>query len=529
MPKKAVIGLLLIIVLVSLYAYVGGNDTSSGSAPGNTSGGISVNEGESSSGAIKDKLVVGVFTDPIDLNPTFQNDQFSQMVKRQMYETLVIMDQDGNLSPGLATEWEYVDDTTLIIKLRQGVEFHSGGELKATDVLFTFKLMSESDFAELGARHIDLPNCEALDDYTVKVKLTKPFAAQINYFNWPLTAIVSEAGYNKIIGDYSKMSIGTGPYKLVRYVKDSEIVMKAHEDYWEDGKPGIPNLVFRVIPEATTRSLELESGGIDVAMQLSMMDVDRLEANQNMAVLRKPSYQMFYIFFNQKHNKYMRDYNVRKAICMAVDWQAAIPAAFGASGQFAPAYVAEGVEGYIEMTPLPYDPDGARKLLKDSGYADNKIEINMYTSNMETRVKLCEMIQAFMAEIGISMKITTLETAAFYNAYLSSEHDMTMLGYFAMTGEAGKVLPYFQSNNIFNATMTWSNPEFDKLVSEAVVEIDTATRIKKYQQAQNLIYDELVSYPILQNVLLVGTRSNVKGLVLDSSFEAHQFKNVYFE
>ena len=475
-----------------------------------------------------DTLTVGVYTDPIDLNPTNQNDQFSQMIKSQMYETLVTMDAEGNLQPNLATEWAYTDDYTLEIKLRQGVQFHTGGEMKASDVIFSLKLMSESSFANLATGHIDLEQTTAVDDYTVRIVMTDPFAAQINYFNWPLTAIVSEEGYNQINGDYSSQSIGTGPYQLVSYVKDSEVKMVGFDNYWEEGKPYIKNLNFRVIPEGTTRTLELESGGIDVATTLNIMDVDRLESSAATAVLKEPSYQMFYLFFNLD-NEYLSDYNVRRAICMAVDWENAVPAAFGDSGVFEPAYVAEGVEGYIRMDPLPYDPEAAKQLLTDAGYSDGEITIEMITSNMEARVRLCEMIQASLGQIGINMEMTQMETSAFYNAYLGSEHDITMLGYFAMTGEAGKVLPYFQSDNIFNATMNWTNPEFDQLVSEAVTTIDTDTRVSLYEQAQQMIYDELVAYPILQNVLLVGTRSYVKGLELDPSFECHKFKNVYFE
>ena len=515
--------LLAIIMVVSLCACTG-SSLAGDSLVDNVS-----DSATSPSTAGKDKLVVGAFLDPIDMNPHSQSDQASLQLKRQLYETLLAMDTDGNLVPELCTKWEWTDNTTLILKLREGVKFHSGGELKASDVLFSFKLMRESRYADVAVTFIDLDNSKALDDYTVEIKLTKPYAAQINYFNWSLTAIVSEEGYNQNNADYNKISIGTGPYKLVSYVKDSELVLNAFDEYWEEGKPIIPNLVFRIIPEETTRTLELESGGIDVALNLAETSVDRLKKNSNLMVLTQPCYQIGYNYFNL-NNKYLSDYNVRKAIYMAVDWSSVVPAAFGPRGDFPDAFLAPGVEGSLKTDFLPtYDPEGAKQLLQDSGYTDGEIEFNMYTSNMEVRVKFCELMQAFLRDININMNVVVMETAAWQEAWLNSEHDMVNIGFYALTGEAGRVLFNWHSSNIFSSATNWHNPEFDKLVDEAMAEIDTSTRIKKYQDAHQMILDELVAFPFCQYNLLVGTRANVKGLVLDPSFERHQFKNVYFE
>jgi len=529
--RKIISIALALVMVISICAcgtgtYNAGEPTANGGSANASSGGSSASSG---SGGAKDTLVVGAYSDPVDLNPQSQTSQYSQQIKCQMYETLVDMDNDGVIHPNLATEWEWEDDTTLILKLRQGVKFHTGAEFTAKDVLFTFKMMRESDYAQLGVQYMDLDKTEAVDDYTVKVVLTEPFAAQLNYFNWPLSAVISADGYEQADGNFSKMSFGTGPYKLVSYVKDSEVVMTKHDEYWEDGKPHIPNLTFRIIPEETSRTLDLESGGIDVAINLSIMDVDRLDADPNMTVLRQPCYNMTNIFYNTKNNAALKDYNVRKALSMAVDWDAAIPASYGANGIPGTAYVAEGVEGHISFDPLPYDPEGARRLLQDAGYSDGEIVLDMYTSNMEIRVKLCEIMQAYLAEIGVKMNVVVMENAAWHDAFLNGEHDMMIMGYFGVTGEAGKVLLYFLSDNSFNATMNWEKPEFDALAKDAMTDINAETRIEKYRQAQQMIYDDLAAYPILQSVLLVGTRANVKGLTLNAPYEQHKYKDVYFE
>ena len=510
--------LLAVIMVVSLCACGGSGQSDNASDRATVS---------STTG--KDKLVVGAFMDPVDMNPFSQSDQAVMTLKRQMYETLFAMDREGNLVPELCTEWKWVDNTTLIFKLREGVKFHSGGELKASDVLFSFKLMRESRYSDVAVKFMDLDDFEILDDYTLQIKLIKPYSAQFNYFNWSLTAIVSEEGYNQNNGDYNKMSIGTGPYKLVSYVKDSELVLDAFDEYWEEGKPIIPNLVFRIIPEETTRTLELESGGIDIALNLADTAVERLKQNPRLTVLSEPSYQIVYNYFNL-NNKYLSDYNVRKAIYMAVDWASVVPAAFGPRGTFPDAFFAPGMEASLKTDFLPaYDPEGAKQLLLDSGYTDGQIEFNMYTSNMEVRVKFCELMQAFLRDVGINMNVVVMESAAWQEAFLNSEHDMVIVGLYSFTGEPSRVMMYWQSNNIFNAMTNWHSPEYDQLIDEAMAEINTATRIEKYQKAQQMILDEMVSFPVSQSCILVGTQANVKGLTLDPSFERHQFKNVYFE
>ena len=517
-------GLLLAVVIVVSLCACAGSNPSMVTAADNPANNASV-----SASAGKDTLVAGVFIDPIDMDPSSHNDQAIHLMKRQMYETLLSMDEDGNLVPELCTEWNWIDSTTLVLKLREGVKFHSGGELRASDVLFSFKCIKESRFADIAATFMDLENSKALDDYTVQLKLTKPYAAQVNYFNWQLTAIRSEEGYNQIGGDYNKMSIGTGPYKLVSYVKDSELVLEAFDEYWESGKPIIPNLVFRIIPDENTRTMELESGGIDVALNLADASVERLKQNPKLTVLTKPSYSFGYMYFNVE-NQYLSDYNVRKAIYMAVDWASLVPAACGPRGSFPDAFFAPGVEGSLKTDFLPaYDPEGAKQLLRDSGYTDGQIQINMYTSNMEVRVKMCELMQAFLRDAGINMNVVAMETAAWNEAFINKEHDMVNIAFFALTGEAGRVLFSWHSSNIYHKAMNWNSPQYDKLIEEAIATLDKESRVKKFQEVQKMILDNLVAFPFVQYNLLVGTQAYVKGLVLDPTFERHMFKNIYFE
>lgn len=512
---------LLLVVAVMLFTTCA---CSSNVEPGNASAPNTASEPP----IAKDTLTVDTDLDPTDMNPHSYTNQHGQMIKRQMYETLLRMDPDGTLVGELCTSWEWIDSLTLDLKIRQGVQFSCGGELKASDVVFSFKLMRESNFANIAVQYMDLDNTKALDDYTVEVKLTTPFPAQVNYFNWPLTAIVSEAGYNKINGDYGVESIGTGPYKLVSYVKDSEVDLVANPDYWEEGKPYIPNLKFRIIKEETTRTLDLESGGVDISVNLASSAVEQVKANPKLQVYEQPSFSMTYVYFNQD-KPYLSDYNVRLAICKAIDWSAAVKAAFGDKGKVTPSWLAPGVEGAEPLDMLQYDPEGAKQILKDNGYTDGEISFDMYVNTDQSRVQMAELMQAYLKDVGINMKVVSLEAAAWEAAYLNSEHGAIITAWFAMTGEAGKVLQTYRSTDTFNKMTNWKSPELDALIGSAMAELDTATRIKEYQECQDMLYNNLAGYPFMQSVLVYAAASDVKGFVLDPSYERNLFKNVYFE
>lgn len=523
--RKIISFLMALALIIVCFTGCSGSGTSEPAAAGAASTGGSAPPPAADG---KDTLVIASYSDITDLDPNNIDAQSSHVVKRQMYETLISIDSEGNLIPVLAESWEFADDTTMMIHLRENVKFHTGGTLKASDVLFSLNRMRESSYASTAVQYIDLDKSEAVDDLTVKLVMTQPLAAQMNYFNWGVTEISSEDGYNQIGGDFSKGSIGTGPYKFVSYVKDSEVKMTKFDDYWEEGKPHIDNLTFRFITEATTRSLELESGGVDVTLGLPYLDVERFSNNPDTYVLRQLGTQMFYFGHNFKNPVLAADVNVRKAMFMAVDWPGAVQASFGASGEVAQGFLAHGIEGYLAKDDIPFDPEGARKLLDESGFTPEELTFSLYTSNNETFVRLAEIVQASLAEVGVTMEIKALEEGAWEESLMNGDHDFTFCQFSALTMEASKSLTWFTSTTPWHKAFSWDNTDFDVLVSEGSATLDQAKRVELYQEAQQMIYDDAVAWPVLNICVLVGARSNVQGLVLDGTFESHMFKNVYF-
>ena len=162
----------------------------------------------------KDTLTVVISQDPDGFDPNANTNFAPHQVKSQIYETLVRLDENNEVQPCLAESWEYEDDQTLIFKLRKGVKFHNGEELKASDVIFSYKRAFEDKTAGyVNLTNMDIDKCEAVDDYTVKLVTKGPYSMQLNLLENPLVSIFSQKAYEDASGDFTE-PVGTGPYEL---------------------------------------------------------------------------------------------------------------------------------------------------------------------------------------------------------------------------------------------------------------------------------------------------------------------------
>ena len=166
----------------------------------------------------KDSMIVVVPADPGSMDPHDNVAQNKHQSTRNIYETLVVYDDNGKLIPWLAESWEYEDDCTINFKIREGVKFHNGEELKASDVIFTLnRLVNDNTVAAMQVNKVDFSKTVATGDYTFTLVTVEPYAIQIAMLENPLCGIISEKAYTESNGDFFKAPIGTGPYKVVEY------------------------------------------------------------------------------------------------------------------------------------------------------------------------------------------------------------------------------------------------------------------------------------------------------------------------
>lgn len=490
------------------------------------------NDSQNSSGVktSKDTLIVALPSDPANFDPNSDSIQMVHAMKRQIYEPLLARDYEGNLQPLLAESWEYEDDKTIIFHLRKGVKFHNGEELKASDVLFTYKrIMDEVPAAKVAVSMIDFDKSEAVDDYTVKIVTKDVYVPQTAYLEWPLTGIFSEKSYKESNGDFTKAPIGTGPYKLVDYISGDSYQFEAFKDYWDTGKPIMKKLIMRVISEAANRTIELESGGVDIIYEAPSTDIPRLEENKDITVYRDLSMNTNYLLIRTDHKPF-DDVRVRQAVAYALDREAAVKTAYKGTGVTAYGFISPNVEGFAkDVTPYEHNIEKAKQLLAEAGYP-NGFETTFHTDTTRERIDISEIFQNQLAKIGIKCNVIAMEPVAYQAMFAQGQHNIMVYGLTTTTGEGDKALRWYHSGHTTGQYfVNWKNPEYDAIIDEAAKTLDVEKRLELYKQAQQMLKDNCVIIPTLHREILTAARSNVKGFENNITFEAPSLKGVYVE
>lgn len=440
--------------------------------------------------AAKDSLVIGLTANPITLDPYNTTDSPASKVNRNIHETLVKYDSEMNIVPGLAESWEIVDDTTYVFKIRQGVKFHNGEVLTAKDVKFSFDMQKDNPHAESITGMVDFDNCKVIDDSTFELKLKEPFGSILQHLTQTVTSIVNEKAYKEMKDEYGSKPVGTGPYKFVEWKKDDYVSLTRNDEYWGENKPKLKDLVFRIIPESSTRAIEVESGGVDIATKIAPSEVKRLEKNDKVVVNLTPSFSTQFVGFCLKGDKY-QDVKLRQAINYAVDKEAILKVAYQSIGVVATAPMSPGHWGYNDsLKPFARDLEKAKNLLAEAGYAEG-LTVTITTDEDQVRRDVAEMVQAQLSEVGIEVKMQTLERGAFIDAVIEGTLEMFILGWSDFgTPDYGLAIVNPALKGAGGNMAFYDNPEVEELLAKAQVTTDDQKRLELFKKAQEIAWNE---------------------------------------
>ena len=277
-------------------------------------------------------------------------------------ETLLTADENMDVVPCLADSWEQVDDTTYKFHIRQGVKFHDGSEVKAEDVKFSLDRAINSAAVSYIVDFID--KVDVVDDYTVNVELKAPYAPALRNLSVPFAAIVPKAVVEADEEAFKLHPIGTGPYKFVEWKQGDSVTLERFDDYYA-GPAETQKLVMKVIPEASQRTIALETGEVDLAYDLLPNDLEKVRSNSDLQLFEAPSLTCYYISMNMNKAPY-DDQKVRDAVNYAIDRQLIIDTIASGSGEPADAIIAPAVFGYFSPGAYEYDPEKAKSLLAEA-------------------------------------------------------------------------------------------------------------------------------------------------------------------
>jgi peptide/nickel transport system substrate-binding protein len=512
--NKKILALLSMMVVLVLVAVGCGN--SGGDTNGDTN-------------AVKDTLVVAQGADAKTLDPHGSNDQPSSRIIKQINDTLVVQDESMELQPGLAESWEKVDDLTFEFKLKQGVKFHNGEELKASDVKFTLLRALESPNVGHIVGAIDPEGIEIVDDYTIKLSTTEPFAPLLAHLAHTGASILNEKAVTEAGDDYGQNPVGTGPFMFVKWTNGDSIELTRNDDYHGEAAK-VKNLTFRNIAENTNRTINLETGEIDIAYDILPADIKRVEEHEDLTLYRDVNLSTTYIGFNAAKKPY-DDARVRQAINYAIDVESIIGAVMEGVGQQANGPLGPNVWGSNQnLEAYGYNVEKAKELLADAGYADG-FKTTIWTNDNKTRMDIAEIVQNQLKEINIEAEVQVVEWGAYLDGTAAGEHDMFILGWTTVTGDADYGLyALFHSSQFGDAgnRTFYGNARVDELLTKARVSVDPAEREALYLEAQGIIRDDAPWIFLYSGEYLDGTRANVKGFKQHPAGH-HRLGSVYFE
>jgi len=458
-----------------------------------------------------DTLVMIIESSPTNLDPRVGIDAQSERLGALLFDALVRRDEHFNLKPWLAESWETPDPLTYIFHLHHGVRFHDGRPLTARDVKWTFESILNGTIRTTKSgtyRFVD--RIEDPDDFTVIFHLKEPWANLLwNVSNGAIGIVPYGSG-----ADFNQHIVGSGPFKLVSNELDREVVIQRNPGYWRE-PPHLERVRFLVVPDTTTRALELRKGSADVAINAFPPDVAlALQRDRDLVVMRAPGTIYTYLAFNLR-DPILKDVRVRQAIAYAIDRQPMIHYLWRDFAQPANSVLPPQSWAYDgDVRTYSYDPARARQLLDAAGYpARNgvRFRLTMKTSTEESTRLLAAVLQQQLRNVGIELDIRTYEFATFFADVVKGAFQLYSVRWIGGNNDPDIFEYAFHSQRMPPKGANrggYFNSKVDALIDAGRRESDQQKRREIYAQVQQILAEELpyINLWYLDNVLVHSKR-----------------------
>jgi peptide/nickel transport system substrate-binding protein len=409
-----------------------------------------------------------------------------------LHDALVKPMPDNPMALSLAESWTVSDDQRIYeFKLRQGLTFHNGDPFTAEDVKFTF-LRYKSNTLQEKVREVEI-----VDPYRVRFHLHQPWPDFMTYYGTLATGAswIVPKKYLEQVGDdgFRRHPIGLGPYKFVSHTPGVELVMEAVETYWRK-VPHVKRLVFKSVPENTTRLAMLKKGEVDVAYDLDVPSAEEVKRDPRLQLAFSGGIGSFYLDFLEQWDPKSpwHDTRVRLAANYALDREALSEAERLGASPPAGSIIPRTFEFALPIEPYPYDPARAKRLLAEAGYR-NGFDAGELTPN-PPYFSLGEAVANYLGAIGIKLKLRTMERAAFQSARAAKQLRGLCI---CVSGRYGNAATRIEESVVSTGTFAYGGyPDLDALFKQQDKETDRAKREATLHQIQQLMHERVMFGPI---------------------------------
>ena len=475
--------------------------------------------------------------DPRSLDPARSTDVPTGRAVAYLFDGLVRFTPDARVEPALAERWDVSPNGRVYtFHLRRGVTFHDGTPFTSRSVVRSFQRVLEQGerpwplLPIRGARAFQAHEARSIsglaapDDSTVVITLTEPLSVFITLLAMPVASIVPDS----IPENFGERPVGTGPWRFVEWQHDDYLRFARNERYF-DGAPKADTLMARIIPEASTAVAEFESGAVDVLfVPEGETQRWRGDPERNRLLQSAPGLRLFYVGINTRRGV-LSDVRVRQAINHAVDVGTTLEELMGGRGVRAAGVIPPSLPGVDSArAPYVYDPAKAAALLKEASYPEGT-ELELWHSQDATVSRLAQTIQGYLAAAGIRVKLVQRDGPSVREAARNGQTDLVLKDWWADYPDAENFLyPLLHSANVGAGgnVSFYSDPDFDRLVTRARRELNEATRITLYRQADSVAFADAPMLYLFFTTDLFAVQPWIRGFEVPVMFNGQRWTDV---
>jgi peptide/nickel transport system substrate-binding protein len=474
--------------------------------------------------------------DALSMDPHSLNETLQLSTTGNIYEPLVGRGKDLALAPGLATSWKQTSPTVWRFELRKGVQFHDGTPFTADDVLFSFA-RTQVEGSDMKSYTNDFKEVRKINDHVVEIETKSPFPILPDVISFVYIMSKKWCETNQatrpvdrrqgIENAASFRANGTGPYRLRERQPNIRTTFVRNGTYWGKIEGNASEVIFTPIGNDATRVAALLSGEVDVMEPIPVQDIERVNSSANTRAITGPEMRTIFLGMDQKRDELLfsnvkgknpfKDKRVRQAFYQAIDVDGIKRTVMRGASNTTALMVGPGINGFLPdlNKRLPYDPDGAKKLLADAGYPNGfEVTMNCPNDRYVNDARICQSVAANLSRIGVKINLAAETKGTYFPKILRRDTSFYMLGWTPST---------YDAHNALNALMacvddkgagqfnlgSYCNPKVDQLTKQIQSETDKAKRDAMIKEAFELHSADIGHLPLHQQALAWGMSKKV--------------------